>query len=425
VPGLRKTRMSARRGWVLALVGLTAPTASGKVEASTMPDSREKAAVELMEGFAERTGLTSQRPQRRYLWTDSFAVGNFLGLARSTGGERFERLALKLVDRVHHVLGQHRGDDPRSGWISGLRGAEAEDHPTLGGLRIGKRLPERGPGDPPDERLEWDRDGQYFHYLAKWMQALDLVARSTREPRFNRWARELAERAHAAFTYRPLAGGRSRMYWKMSIDLSRPLVSSMGQHDPLDGLVTFTQLRTTALGMAGSPEGPLLDGALADLASMTEGREWTTADPLGIGGLLMDAYRVQQLMRQGAPVDGDLLEEMLEAALAGLTHYARQGELERPAATRLAFRELGLAIGLQAVERMRRGVEQGAGRGQEVRGRLDALMSHDSLRGEIERFWLEPRHRRAESWREHLDINEVMLATSLAPDGFLELPSLD
>jgi hypothetical protein len=420
--------MLPRGGWVVVLVALAAPTVSGKVEAKTMPDSRGKTAVELMEGFAERTGLTSERPRQRYLWTDAFAVANFLGLARSSGEDRYERLALQLVDRVHHVLGRHRSDDPRSGWISGLRGREAENHPTRGGLRIGKRLPERGPGDPLDERLEWDRDGQYFHYLTKWMDALDLVARSTGEPRFNRWARELAERAHAAFSYRPAVGGRSRMYWKMSIDLSRPLVSSMGQHDPLDGLVTFTQLRTTALGMARSPEGPLLDRAIADLTSMTEGRDWTTADPLGIGGLLMDACRVQQLMGRGAPLDGELLEEMLGAALAGLSHYERQGELERPAATRLAFREIGLAIGLQAVERMQRAVEEGGGgpgRGPEIRSRLDALMSHGPLRGEIERFWLEPGHRRAESWREHLDINEVMLATSLAPDGLLELPSLD
>ena len=30
-------------------------------------------------------------------------------------------------------------------------------------------------------------------------------------------------------------------------------------------------------------------------------------------------------------------------------------------------------------------------------------------------------HRQAPSWREHLDINEVMLATSLAAHGFLAL----
>jgi hypothetical protein len=133
---------------------------------------------------------------------------------------------------VHHVLGRHRADDAlRRGWLSGLGEAEGELHPTRGGLRIGKRLPERPPDAPFDERLEWDRDGQYFHYLTRWMHALDQVARWTREARFNTWARELAEVAHRSFTYGPPGRSGRRMVWKMSIDLAaaRP---SMGQHDP-------------------------------------------------------------------------------------------------------------------------------------------------------------------------------------------------
>jgi hypothetical protein len=392
-----------------------------------MQDPRTHSAVELMCGFAERTGITSDRPQQRYLWTDSFAVGNFLGLSRATGDEQYRRLALRLVDRAHQTLGRHRSDGPRTGWISGLGDREGEDHPTQGGLRIGKELPERGPGDPFDESLEWDRDGQYYHYLTKWMHALDLVARSTRDPRFSRWARELAAKAHAAFGYAPSGGRRSRLYWKMSIDLSRPLVPSMGHHDPLDGFVTLVQLQTTANALSASPARPPLAEEVADLAAMMEGRDWTTADPLGLGGLLTGAYRVQQLMRHGAPLTGGLLDELLEAAVVGLDHYAREGELRRPANARLAFRELGLAIGLQAVERMWRAVD-----GQEeisrarpqVRERLEALLRHAPLGAEIERFWLEPEHRRAQRWTEHRDINEVMLATSLAPDGCLVLRPL-
>ena len=38
---------------------------------------------------------------------------------------------------------------------------------------------------------------------------------------------------------------------KMSTDLSYPLVTSMGLHDPLDGLVTYTQLQATAVEDAG------------------------------------------------------------------------------------------------------------------------------------------------------------------------------
>ncbi len=406
------------------LVAYAAPAVSG-AEAKSVPDSRARSAIELMGGFAERTGITSDRPQQRYLWTDSFAVCNFLGLWRATGDEQYRRLALTLVTAVHEVLGRHRSDDRRRGWISGLGDREGEDHPTQGGLRIGKRLPERGPGQPLDEKLEWDRDGQYFHYLTKWMHALDLVARSTRDRRVSRWARELGARAHAAFAYVPPLGGRSRLYWKMSIDLSRPLVPSMGQHDPLDGFVTLVQLQTTARGLSASPEGPHLDREIADFASMVEGSDWTTDDPLGLGGLLMDAYRAQQLMQQGAPVPRELLEQVLEAARVGLSQYA--GELTQPASARLAFRELGLAIGLQAAELMRRALDEPEGSARlppGVRKQLEALVRFAGLRSDIESFWLEPEHRRARTWTEHRDINEVMLATSLAPEGCLVLPPL-
>ena len=139
-------------------------------------------AIDLMLPFAERTGLTSERPQQRYLWTDAFAVCNFLGLARATGDGHYLGLALALVDRVHDVLGKHRADDLRVGWLSGLPEQVGALHPTCGGLRIGKSLPERRAHEPFDPEMEWDRDGQYFHYLTRWMHALDQVARATGQP---------------------------------------------------------------------------------------------------------------------------------------------------------------------------------------------------------------------------------------------------
>ena len=201
----------------------------------------------LMAAFAERTGLVSTRPPQRYLWTDSFAVCNYLALAGRTGEDAFVDLAVRLVDQVHQVLGRFREDDGRQGWISGLDEHEGELHPTRGGLRIGKKLPERGPDDPFDERLEWERDGQYFHYLTRWMHALDQVARATGDLRYHRWACELASTAHRAFVYGAPLSGSGRTVWKMSTDLSRPLVTSMGQHDPLDGFVTCAQLEELVL----------------------------------------------------------------------------------------------------------------------------------------------------------------------------------
>jgi len=39
----------------------------------------------------------------------------------------------------------------------------------------------------------------------------------------------------------------------------------------------------------------------------------------------------------------------------------------------------------------------------------------------IENFWLEPDNQSIRTWKEHADINNVMLATSLVPDGYLQL----
>ena len=42
-----------------------------------------------------------------------------------------------------------------------------------------------------------------------------------------------------------------------------------------------------------------------------------------------------------------------------------------------------------------------------------------ALKESIERIWLCPDSQMAESWIAHRDINMVMLATSLSPDGYL------
>jgi len=363
--------------------------------------------------FAARTGLGPAREApRRYLWTDAFAVCNFLELYAQTGDEKYRRLALRLVDQVHTALGRHRRDDPRTGWISGLSEEEGKRHPTAGGLRIGKTMNERGPAEAYDDRLEWDRDGQYYHYLTKWMHALDRVTRVTGDPAYTGWAIELAKTAHARFTFAPGPGAKKRMYWKMSIDLSRPLVPSMGQHDPLDGLITYIQLQTTAARHRESLL-PDLQPEIADMEDMCKGRSWGTDDPLGIGGLLSDAYRLGQLTVDEKSGRRALMEELIHSSLAGLELFERRGSLRHPARYRLAFRELGLSIGLHAAERL--------GELSGTRPGKDALMSYAPLAESIEAFWLEPGNRQVESWTEHQDINTVMLATSLAPGGYLTL----
>ena len=82
----------------------------------------------------------------------------------------------------------------------------------------------------------------------------------------------------------------------MSIDLSRPLVLSMGHHDPLDGLVTFSQLQASLRAEQGGSTGVDLTTEIAGMAAMCEGKDWATDDALGLGGLITDAYQVGQLI---------------------------------------------------------------------------------------------------------------------------------
>lgn len=311
---------------------------------------------------------------RRYLWTDAFAVRNLFALERATGEARYRAEALELIGRVHGALGRQRPDSGREGW---LREA-SEAHPTRGGLRIGKELPERAPSEPFDAELEWDRDGQYFHYLTQWMHALGLAGRITEDARYTLWARELAQAAYRGFvTEGP--GGALRMFWKMSIDLDRPLVPSMGQHDPLDGYVTYRELGG-------------LDDEVRGLSRMLEEAELETADPLGIGGLLSDTARAAALGERA------LVSRLFAAAHRGLAAYARCGDLGAPAGQRLPFRELGLAIGLETAQRLP----------------AAARLAHFApLAAQVVSFWLEPAHQRTRTFVEHRDINEVMLATAL------------
>lgn len=388
------------------------------------PDTKWIIVRDIMVEFAKKTGLSSAGlSQERYLWTDAFAVCNFLGLHRKTGDEQYRHLARLLVDQVHAVLGRHRRDDERTGWISGLSDKEGQRHPTKGGLRIGKKMRERGPAEPFDERLEWDRDGQYFHYLTQWMHAIDRVSRVTGDPTYSRWALELAKVAHARFTYAPREAKEKRLYWKMSIDLSYPLVSSMGHHDPLEGLITYSELQATAGKLSGQSPSRELSREIADMVAICEGKDWATDDPLGIGGLLIGAYRMTPLILAGGFPPRDLFEVVLEDSLTSLESFDRQSLLEMPADYRLAFRELGLSIGLQAIQKLQGSVCQypDVFRKPPVHSLIKSFERYARLSKAINAFWLEDKNRESAAWSEHRNINMVMLATSLAPDGYLSL----
>jgi len=153
---------------------------------------------------------------------------------------------------------------------------------------------------------------------------------------------------------------------------------------------------------------------------MAEAMPLRTEDPLGLGGLLFDAARVTQLIASAQMPLRGLLRAVLEAATSGVRQYAESSALRYPAARRLAFRELGLGIGLHGVSLMQ--TLNSAGLNNAVLAeQLESLQAFVPIAETLELFWLRPEHREADLWRAHEEINSVMLATSLLPDGFLNI----
>jgi hypothetical protein len=273
-------------------------------------------------------------------------------------------------------------------------------------LRIGKPLRERRLDEPIDEQREWDRDGQYFHYLTKWMHALCRVASVTGVSAYIGHALELAEAAFNGFTRKSASGDVVGIYWKMSTDLSRPLTFAMGLHDALDGFITFREVQHASSKMRPKTAVPDLTSAIETLSKLCRNRDWTTNDPLGIGGLLLDARRLS-LLTDGR-VDQELLEQLTDASEKGLRAFLASRPLMHAASQRLAFRELGLAIGLSAVPMT---IDQAHGTRGEYRFLADKIVN----------VWLALARSPDELWQAHRDINEVMLATALTPETFLSV----
>lgn len=361
-------------------------------------------AKELMDDFAARTGLsgTEGDAYRRYLWTDSFAVQAFFALSHAYVEPGYRQISLKLIENVHHVLGRHRADDGRKGWISGLPEDEGKKHPTIGGLRIGKELPERKAEEHFNEQMEWERDGQYFHYLTRWMNALLQASVQTGEELY---AIQAAELSQAGSKFLDASG--DHMYWKMSIDLSRPLVQSMGAHDPLEGLICAIGAREAVREMS-----PKLNIIISKMKHLCASRYWYTTDPLGIGGLLLNTTRVAKLAASGVELPNEIKPEKLwPDCIDGLKGFAKRFNTSSSATQRLAFRECGLSLGVRVLYGLK---DEMAGANLP----LDQLQEFIPLADRIEVFWSESTNQRYSTWKEHLDINEVSLASSLTSSAY-------
>ncbi|GLB43499.1 hypothetical protein LshimejAT787_1400110 [Lyophyllum shimeji] len=247
----------------------------------------------------------------RYLWTDAFGVVDFLTLYGLTGQDQFLTFAHRLIETVHDVLGKTRDGSQR------LPGA-TDDNPLGGGLRIGK-LEETGP----------DGDGQYHHYLTIWMFALNRYSIAAKDPHYNSLAIKCARAIHRKFVAGP------RIYWKMAMDLSRPLVASQGNLDPFDGYVVFDILNQHKMeGEEGLEQEIHNYKSLVDMLWTA----YTSNDPLDLG---MTLWTVQWKLEE------EWARHMKGRAMDALRQLEIQGEFENAVGFRLAFREFGTVMGVK------------------------------------------------------------------------------
>lgn len=227
----------------------------------------------------------------RYLWTDAFGVIVLVSLYRELGSERYLDEACSVVAEVERVLGREKG------------------------LRI---------GEAPD------RDGQYFHYLAMWIYALDRLGRV--DPAYRSRALELVREVHPHFV-RPGVG----VYWKMKEDLSEPYPGfGLGALDPFHGYVVYRLLDENELAVEIAEMKALADQTVKALH--------VTQD-LGLGMMLWLGHFFPR--RRWAALQRHRCLEMLQTLwIDPPGYFCRQPG--RPA-EKYAFTNYGVAIGLQAV----------------------------------------------------------------------------
>ena len=353
----------------------------------------------LMNEFAKGTGITrdGETEQDRYLWTDAWAVQNFLALAAEFDEKAYADLAIDLIEKVHYTLGRYSPQDPRSGWISELSDEEGRNHPAIRGLRIGKNQLERKRTETFNSRKEWERDGQYYHYHTRWIQALLQSAEFFEDQEL---IRDAAELSLAGRHFINQINNRLHLFWKMSVDLSRPQVLSMGAHDPLDGYLTAQECNILASGDFDFTD------YLEDLEDLCEGKNWESADPLGLGGLSLNVVRSAELESHVALPESVKPQKLFQDLNRGLESFAGQSELDSPVGYRLAFRECGLSLGLRVLNGYS---DKLAENGLDI-NRLDEIMH---MAETIEDFWSQSENREHQSYQNHLFINDVSLASSL------------
>ena len=388
--------------------------------------------------------------QRRYLWTDAFAVLNLVTDAARCGDEGDEGgraaaldAALALVETTTRTLGSPRAPDlpmapseyppftldpvvPQTPHRANGR------KPRWRGLRIGKRLAAKS--SDPGMAL----DGQYFHYVDKWLVALARLASELPEddPRRVRVATEavhVVKDVHPHFIERePFSNGPSidafsadrdarqetrvgapiGVRWKINADAS-PVVGlprARPSSDAVSGSIAYGLVDRAA--RAAGVRVPIEHerGEMRRIArALSPG---VSLDALGWG---LQAWEAQWLARDDADADAEADGRWAEFARDVRSRRAFDRVVAGdPARTGLPFRAYGAYLGARVS-------------GVDDIGDAAAGLARDAARRELRKALAEDPFDDASKTGESgaspfsddlTAINRVMLASALDPLAF-------
>jgi hypothetical protein len=322
----------------------------------------------------DEAGLCADGKQRRYLWTDAFEVLSFISIAECFQKERnkqeaevYQQAAEKLIATVHRCLGAPRSSKPE-------HAMQTDPNSPTGhvGFRIGKTSSQK----ITDYGMRYD--GQYWHYVDKWLLALARAGHIEDGIRI----------AKSCFPYFSDAGPdgtgmRGGIRWKLSVDATPPesLQRAHASDDTLTALIVFSILeahRPTSSCPSLAEEISLLQTALQGY------RPRVTDDPLGWGlEALFDQYI------EGQPRQASL--------------HSIHSEALHPSHLSLPFRLYGAMIGAR------------------VDG--DAVAPPDKVDQLVRKSLAH--EQKVQGVEEHSSINRVMLAMCLLCPGALGRQSND
>lgn len=187
-------------------------------------------------------GPSQYSSQRRYLWTDSFGLANFVTMAyraRQAGNAQDESdcvwAATRLVEAVHQTLGRPRAE-------SFPMRVSKRGSTKFVGLRIGKTRARH----ETDGGMTYD--GQYWHYIDKWMFAVSRLAVLANNTQLMREALAMMKETLSCFLQVDSKGQAVGVHWKLNSDM-RP-IAEMGNagtsNDALTAYVVLHVMQTAA-----------------------------------------------------------------------------------------------------------------------------------------------------------------------------------